>query len=506
MRKDPRRTFDLFLTLGCVVALGTTTIAQTTNQKGQSRARRSLQAPLPTTSAEMAVRMTPVVRAVRQAAPSVISVYVRNANRPRGFTDSNWGFSPDGQGSGVIIDEIGLALTNWHVVAMAISGEGVQRSDRRVEARLRTGQVVEARVLSSSPEKDLALLRIEVPKGIKLQALELGNSDNLMMAETVIAIGNPLGQADTVSVGVLSARNRNIGVRTPDGRVRRYKGLLQTDAAINPGNSGGALIDLNGKLVGINNAKANGGIGIGFSIPVNTVRQVFKEELLSVDRLRSAYLGIKVRQRDAGRGVLISSVTKQSPAATAGARVGDRIVALAGQSVATAVDFARARLVLQANKTVPLVVDRNGDRRRLSIRPLPYLAWNVVQQTGLWLEPVSESDNRGLLRQASRIVGNELRVPRVRLRALLRVKNVTRDSPAAKLGIRDGDAVLGLEVPRFNIFGEVVRTTFAPFQTFDEANYYLSTLSRMQPSRYELWVLRDGRLLTGPLELRRRRR
>jgi S1-C subfamily serine protease len=246
---------------------------------------------VPTDDADANDRVTPVVKAVRRAADSVVSIYVvhqdRAASRTRG------GNVVDGQGSGVILDEKGLVISNWHVVALAEARAGVE-----IKVKLKSGKEYEAELLSTSPADDLALLQLRLPDGDVVKPVVLGNSAALEPGESVIAIGNPQGHANTVTVGVLSAQDREITVRTPDGRVNTYRGLLQTDAAINQGNSGGALLDITGKLIGINNAMAFGSENIGFAIPVDTVTRVFRDKLLSSENLARLWFGLRVQDED----------------------------------------------------------------------------------------------------------------------------------------------------------------------------------------------------------------
>src|SRR5262249_34685839 len=151
----------------------------------------------------------------------------------------------DGQGSGVILDDSGLVITNCHVVWQAL-----QNNRFLLEARLKDNRQFLLRVLSTSRDDDLALLQLELPATERVQPIVLGDSSTLMIGETTIAIGNPQGNANSVTSGVLSAEDRSISARAPDGGVLSFTGLLQTDAAINPGNSGGALLDITGKLIG----------------------------------------------------------------------------------------------------------------------------------------------------------------------------------------------------------------------------------------------------------------
>ncbi|MHC5064317.1 MAG: S1C family serine protease, partial [Planctomycetota bacterium] len=260
--------------------------------------------------ADLDMRRTPIVRAVEMAADSVVSIYVQDtAGRSRSS-------SIEGQGSGVIIDETGLVITNWHVIASV----DINPNGRELAVKLKNSKSYRARLLSSSREHDLALLQLDLPAEEVVKPLQSSDSDTLMVGETVIAIGNPQGHANTVTVGVLSAVDRAINVRTPDRQVRRYRGLLQTDAAINQGNSGGALLDITGRLIGINNAMAMGAENIGFAIPVNTVRRVFEDVLLSSENLTSIWLGMQVK--DMGQYALVTELTPSGPAAREGVRRG----------------------------------------------------------------------------------------------------------------------------------------------------------------------------------------
>ena len=235
------------------------------------------------------LRMTPVVRAVQKAADSVVNVDIVGQQRPAAVRFGTDQRQVTGQGSGVILDEQGLLITNWHVVLPIL-----QNPDSfGVEVRLRDGRKFRGQVLSHSAADDLALIQLDLPKETLLVPAEIADSEDLMVGETVIAIGNPRGQANTVTQGVLSAIDREITVRAPDGQSRTYQHLLQTDAAINQGNSGGALLDITGRLIGINNAMAYGVENMGFAIPVNRMREVFEDTLIT-QTWASAWLGMQV--------------------------------------------------------------------------------------------------------------------------------------------------------------------------------------------------------------------
>ena len=461
-------------------------------------ARRSLMEALRPSEDDLSKRITPVVRAVRAAAHSVVSIYIKTNGEALDPARMRRREFVQGQGSGVILDEKGLVITNWHVVARA-----AQSPQLRVEVRLKTGKRYRARVLSQSPSDDLALLQLSMQRSDRLKPVVLGDSSSLMVGETVIAIGNPQGHANTVTVGVLSAENRNIRVATPDGRVRAYRGLLQTDAAINNGNSGGALLDITGRLIGINNAMAANSENIGFAIPVNTVRRVFHDVLLSSENLASVYLGMKVGDR---RGQpVVTGVQPFGPAARSGVRVGDRVLTAKGQAIKSRLDYARAVLSARAEEPFPLQVERGARRVRLSPRPLSHSSWTVVRRIGLQLEQVSYQDDRDLVKDATHgilreMYGDKGARPRRYLSGVLRVTNVQPKSPGDTLGIEPGDVLLGIEVPVRDLFR--TRYRFETFQSVEALNDSLQVLAqRGRAPEYETWILRDGKMLSGRLQI-----
>jgi len=282
---------------------------------------------------------------VKQAAPAVVNVFSRRVVRTsaspfaddpffrRFFGDrSPFGLPQErvqqSLGSGVILDPDGLIITNHHVIqdAQEIT---VVLSDRRE---------FEAKVLRSDERTDLAVLKIDT-KGEPLPTLDIGDSDSLQVGDLVLAIGNPFGVGQTVTSGIVSGL-----ARTAIG-IGDFRSFIQTDAAINPGNSGGALVDVDGRLVGINTAiysRSGGSIGIGFAIPTSMVRAVL-EGAKTGKPIARAWLGAtgqpvtaEIAQAaglDRPRGVLVKEVVAESPAAQAGIRAGDVIVAIAGHDV-----------------------------------------------------------------------------------------------------------------------------------------------------------------------------
>ncbi|MFO1052053.1 MAG: trypsin-like peptidase domain-containing protein [Planctomycetota bacterium] len=431
---------------------------------------------------EIDLRTTPVVRAVQRAADSVVSVYILDA------TSRQPQEALEGQGSGVIVDDSGLVITNWHVVTPIV----LQPGRHQVEVRLRDERKFEATVLSSSSEHDLALLQLAL-HGETVKPVTAGSSAGLMIGETVIAIGNPEGQANTVTQGVLSAINRSINVRAPDGQVRRYEGLLQTDAAINRGNSGGALLDITGKLIGINNAMAVGVENIGFAIPVDTVKRVFQDVLLSADNLASVWIGARVE--DVEGAPVVTAVTPASPAAQAGFQRGDRITRVLDRDVRSALDYTRMLASAKPGEEVPFVLQRGPDAMTLRARAMSNMERELSLRTGLSLESVDANADGELVRRATQLfyAGSPYRrVPS--LRSVLRVREVAPDSPAADLGLEKDDVILGTRVRDYFDIRSVPLSTIRDFN--DIARQFSGeTMS--------LLVMRKGEALEGPLDVKR---
>lgn len=263
-------------------------------------------------------RRTEVVRAVERVAPAVVSITTESAR-----VDPFWGSQSRGssEGSGVVIDAVGVVLTNAHVVERAT----------RIVASFADGRRVEAELLGVAPELDLAVLQLRASGG--LVAAPVGSSAGLLLGEPVIAIGNPFGLGHTVTTGVVSATSRPL--RT-DERV--YQDFIQTDASINPGNSGGPLLDITGQLIGINTAVRADAEGIGFAIPVDRAMKVARD-LLQFGRVQVPWLGVDLGDVDlrgpSGRvaAAQVRAVHAGSAAEAAGLRPGDVIRAVDGRPV-----------------------------------------------------------------------------------------------------------------------------------------------------------------------------
>jgi Do/DeqQ family serine protease len=320
---------------------------------------------------------TAIADVTEQVLPSVVNISTTTARKSRGpamfdpfFSDpdSPFGGRPserEGQslGSGVIVSTRGYVLTNSHVVADA--------TDIRVS--LSDGRELAAKLVGSDPKSDLAVLKLEGKLG-SLRPIRFGRSHKTRLGEIVLAIGNPFGVGQTVTMGIISAKGRS-GMGIVD-----YEDFIQTDAAINPGNSGGALINLEGELIGINTAilsRTGGYQGIGFAIPTDMARPIM-DSLISDGRVDRGFLGVNIQTltRDVAkteglpddqRGVLVTRVLQASPAARAGLRQGDIIMRIDGRDTFTAAHVVNAVGMAGSGKRVKLEVLRSGKPRTLRI-------------------------------------------------------------------------------------------------------------------------------------------
>ncbi len=269
-----------------------------------------------------------------------------------------------GQGSGFIVSADGLIMTNNHVV----------RGADKIEVTLNDGQVRTAKLIGTDPRTDLAIVKIEKIDGQDFPFLELGDSENLEVAEWVIAIGNPFQLQASVTVGVISALGRQ-GLKITD-----HEDFIQTDAAINPGNSGGPLLNLEGKVIGINTAiasRSGGYMGIGFAIPSNMARHVM-DQLVQKGSVTRGFLGIELQTVDKeiaegfnlpkAEGVLITSVAKNSPADKAGLQTGDIILELNGKPIKSRETFRNQISMMDPNTEAKLMVIRKGKRIPFSVK------------------------------------------------------------------------------------------------------------------------------------------
>jgi len=395
-------------------------------------------------AAERFPRRNAIVIAVEKAGPGVVNIsteqiIVRRSSPFFAFRDPFFEdafreffgrfarprqFRTHSLGSGAIIDPEGYVVTNEHVV----------RKASKIHLTLSDGTKCDGRLVSADPDSDLALVKVDADK--PLPVVPMGRSNDLMVGETVIALGNPFGLESTVTVGVLSAKNRSVMLRGQEA----YAGLMQTDAAINPGNSGGALVNIHGELIGINVAIHAEAEGIGFAIPVDKVREVLAS-LFNYRLTKKTYLGIKTRDigpNEAAKhglksrgGVLITAVDKNSPAAKEGVRPGDVIVAMDRRPVSDTIGFFKRMLKKNPGDTVALRVVRLGapQTRQLVVAKVPKPSGGELarRKLGLSLQPMRP--------ELARSFG--LREP-----AGLLVTAVERGGPGHEAGLERGDIIL----------------------------------------------------------------
>jgi serine protease Do len=267
-------------------------------------------------------------------------------------------------GSGVIVDTKGYILTNRHVI---------EKADR-IRVRLQDdppGVQHDAKVVGEDQETDLAVIKIDVDHGVP--AAKLGNSDSMQVGDWVLAIGSPFGQVGTVTAGIVSAKGRDI---VPG---RQFQTFIQTDAAINPGNSGGPLVNMDGEVIGINTAilsETNAYAGVGFSLPSNTVAEVYNQLIGPEHHVTRGSIGITfdavenpaiTRVYGAGSGVTVSSVVPGSPADQAGLKVGDTITSLEGQKVAKGSELVAGIAARKPGTKVTLGFLRNGKKEDATV-------------------------------------------------------------------------------------------------------------------------------------------
>ncbi|MBI4559375.1 MAG: trypsin-like peptidase domain-containing protein [Candidatus Hydrogenedentes bacterium] len=329
-------------------------------------------------------RRNAIVRAIERAAPAVATINVVEIQRqvldPLSLDFFNFFDFPQprvrvreravqGIGSGFIFDAQGHIVTNYHVVKDADLIASVTLSD---------GRELEVEFVGADEITDIAVLRA---KGRDFPYIELGDSDNLLIGEWVIAIGNPFGGLMTdphpsASVGVVSANHRRVSPNIGGGR-RLYQDMIQTDAAINPGNSGGPLVNANGQAVGVNTfiiSQSGGSIGLGFAVPINRVRRAVNE-IIQNGRRRNPWPGFHVETLDGNpgtRGCVVVNILEGSPAYRAGLRPGDVITTINGQSIADVSDVDFAIKSLFVGDTATLEVSRQGAGKtvRFEIREL----------------------------------------------------------------------------------------------------------------------------------------
>jgi serine protease Do len=350
-------------------------------------------------------------------------------SRPSLFDDFFFGFEPRARksqslGSGVIIDPKGIILTNDHVISGA----------SKIIATTKAGLELDCEIVGSDTDNDLAVLRVRKP-GAPLPAIKLGTSSDLMIGETVVAIGNPFGLSNTVTAGVLSALGRSVRA---DETQRIYTDFLQIDAPINPGNSGGPVVNIQGELIGIATAIIGGAQGIGFAIPVDRARRI-KDDLLTFGEVRAVWVGLRGRTLTSGRGddekprgFQVRAIAPDSPAEHAGIRPGDVIVSVDGASIDSREAWDTALSTRGPGRPMKVVLRNASGERSVSLsgkEPPPGVGLRILrEQLGMSVRPG---------------------------RNALVISVIERGGAAANAGLETGDLLLSLNNTRVKTTDDV---------------------------------------------------
>lgn len=392
--------------------------------------------------------LAPLVKKLKPAVVSVATASVVRRGRdpfeeffrPYYGDDKSGRVVPRGQGSGFIIHESGLVLTNNHVIDKA----------DRIQVKLTDGREFPAKVVGRDPKTDVALLRLE--DASDLPTVFLGDSDRADVGDWVVAIGNPFGLSHSVSVGIVSAKERFIGAGP-------YDDFIQTDAAINPGNSGGPLFNASGEVIGINTAIVAQGQGIGFAVPINLVKALVPQ-LEETGTVARGWLGVAIQDvtpeiakslglGDRTRGALVADVVQGSPAEKAGLQHGDLVVSVDGKEIGTYGQLSRTIALLPPGKTIQLGIVRDGKEKSLAVSVAARDdRGNVLPARG---ERASGQADGTLGITVGEIDAEIAKARKLRAGSGVIVQSVDGDSPASRAGLLVGDVIL--EVNRRPIRG-----------------------------------------------------
>jgi serine protease Do len=415
-------------------------------------------------SRDWSIRQTPIVDLVKRVRPAVVNIHSERTAKAA-VSEELWSTATtqnriNGMGTGIIIDPRGYIITNQHVVEEV----------NVIRVHLADGTTAKAEVVARDQETDLALLKIDVKQS--LPVMPLGTSSDLLIGETVIAIGNAYGYEHTVTLGIVSALGRDVTLN----KDVSYKSLIQTCAAINPGNSGGPLFNIYGDLIGVNVAIRAGAQGIGFAIPVDTMIRVGANLLASKPHSGMAH-GLIVRdeilnardENGVSRQAVIDHVEASTPAGKAGVLKGDVVIRIGDTDIATSLDLERAMLDRQAGDKIPLVVNRGGAEQKLELVLDAPLTWRKL---GVRLQSISAD---AVLRTQPQLHGGML------------VSEVRSYSPAARAGIQRGDILLGLhQWEMLNLDNVLFVLNHADLATFNPLKFF---------------VLRNGTVHRGTITL-----
>jgi serine protease Do len=379
-------------------------------------------------------RRSEIVEVVEKTAPAVVNIAAAQTVRRRSTLWEEFFFGPSPRrrpmqsiGSGVIIDPKGIILTNDHVISGA----------SRITALTKSGLELDCEVVGADADNDLAVLRVRKPPASSLPTIKLGSSSDLMIGETIVAIGNPLGLSHTVTAGVVSALGRSV---RGENNERVYTDFIQTDASVNPGNSGGPLVNVQGEMIGVTTALLGGAQGIGFAIPVDRVRRIV-DDLLRFGEVRPVWIGVRGRTLTSGeegletpRGFRVRSVAPDSPADRAGVKAGDMVVSVDGTPIDSKEAFQTALSTKGPGRPLKLLLRSRSGERSVTVTgrtPPPGIGTRILREDiGMTVRAGSGG---------------------------LRISVVDRNGPAARAGLESGDVLLGVNGSRVRNLEDVDR-------------------------------------------------
>jgi serine protease Do len=424
-------------------------------------------------------RETPLVRAVKRAKTSVVNIHSqKTATGESALFSSAKGRKVNGMGTGILIDPRGYIVTNHHVV-LGVDSLRVTTCD---------GSTYQAQIVSFDRKYDLAIIKIDASQ--PLEVMPLGTSSDLMLGETVIAVGNAYGYEHTVTSGIISALSRDVEVN----EEQSYENLIQTDASINPGNSGGPLLNLDGEVVGINVAIRAGAQRIGFAIPIDDARQIIAR-LLSIEQLNHTYHGLQAHdvKASAHSQFVVQSSQPGSPAAAAGFVAGDIVLKAGDVAVADGTDFERALLGRAVGEKVPVVVRRGSETANLEL--VIGRSTNLAVSSEATTTVVSANNEQSIAEKTweklglrlARLADAQQYVAGTRYNGGMQVQAVRTGGPAALSGIRQGDILVGLHI------WETVKQ--------DDVSYVLDNPDVADSESLKFYILRGGETLYGNMRL-----
>lgn len=356
-------------------------------------------------------------------------------------------------GSGFVIDAAGIVITNNHVIADA----------SEITVIFNDGQRLKAEVVGRDAKVDIAVLRVKPEKPLK--AVKFGDSGKIRVGDWVMAVGNPFGLGGTVTVGILSARNRNINSGP-------YDDYLQTDASINKGNSGGPLFSMNGEVVGVNTAilsPSGGSVGIGFASPASIVKPIV-DQLLQFGETRRGWLGVRIQQVDdqiaeslglgRARGALVAGIDDKGPAKPAGLQSGDVILRFDGQDVKSSTDLPRIVAATPVGKEVDVAIMRGGKERSLKVtlgRLEDGERLAAASQGGGDVKPPRSAALKALGMEFSSLNAEARKQFNLKdgVKGVV-VTNIEASSPAAEKRVQAGDVIVEINQQPVNEPGDVV--------------------------------------------------